>query len=43
MPDTGSGRWQLDTNPDYFEYILKYLRTGKFNGVKAEHSLEGFV
>ncbi|KAL7076634.1 hypothetical protein ACQ4LE_003807 [Meloidogyne hapla] len=43
LPDTGNGRWQLDANPDYFEYILKYLRTGKFNGVRADHSLEDLL
>nr|CAD2186970.1 unnamed protein product [Meloidogyne enterolobii] len=42
-PDSGNGRWQLDANPDYFEYILKYLRIGKINGVKAGHSWEDLL
>uniref|UniRef100_A0A914MTQ8 BTB domain-containing protein n=1 Tax=Meloidogyne incognita TaxID=6306 RepID=A0A914MTQ8_MELIC len=42
-PDSSNGRWQLDANPDYFEYILKYLRIGKINGVKPGHSWEDLL
>ena len=41
--DHDNGRWQIDANPDYFEYIIKYLRTGKFNDVRPGHTLQGFL
>jgi hypothetical protein len=41
IKDSTSNKWEVDSNPEYFEYILKYLRTGKFTNVSSSHSLEG--
>lgn len=41
--DSTSNKWEVDSNPEYFEYILKYLRTGKFTNVSSSHSLEDLI